>query len=58
MVFQGKKIDEEREGKMKWERMSEERERERERERWKGKKRKKVKKIMDILVYSFELLGI
>jgi len=43
---------------MRGERMSEKRERERERERWKGKKRKKVKKILDILVYSFELLGI
>jgi hypothetical protein len=39
---------------MRGERKSEERER----ERWKGKKRKKVKKILDILVYSFELLGI
>jgi hypothetical protein len=41
---------------MRGERMSEKRERER--ERWKMKKRIKVKKILDILVYSFELLGI
>jgi hypothetical protein len=39
---------------MRGERMSEKRER----ERWKRKKRIKVKKILDILVYSFELLGI
>jgi hypothetical protein len=40
MVFQGKKIDEEREGKMKRERMSEKREREREREMKREEKEK------------------